>query len=346
MDKIKIGIVGLNFGKYIIEDILSGLASEYFQLAAVCDMDAPKVGAMAEKTGARAFTNLDDLLRTDLPAIGLYTGPVGRAGLIRQIIRAGKDVITTKPFELDPVAALDILHEAQSLGRIIHLNSPGPLPSDDHRQIELWREKYNLGRPVGARAATWASYRETANGAWYDDPKNCPVAPIFRLGIYMINDLVRIFGPADRVQVMQTRLFTGRPTSDNAQLGIQFKNGALASVFASFCIDDGIPYTDALELNFEKGTIQRNFGRVALGKVDKSTTLLSLVRNSGGGRPVIEHAEVQGMSGQYQWEAFARAVRSGGPLEGEISPDLVVAGLKIITAMSRSEESGRPEEVA
>lgn len=74
--------------------------------------------------------------------------------------------------------------------------------------------------PLGARADIWASYREQADGTWYDDPQKCPVAPVFLLGIYLINDLIQLFGPVRDVQVLQSRLSTGRPTADNGQLSL------------------------------------------------------------------------------------------------------------------------------
>ena len=107
MKKIKIGIVGLNFGKAIIEhQILTGPGSEYFELAAVCDIDAEKCKKMADEYSVNAYFKLDDLIAVpEIPVIGLFTGPADRAELIRKIIRAGKDVMTTKPFELDSVSA-------------------------------------------------------------------------------------------------------------------------------------------------------------------------------------------------------------------------------------------------
>ena len=90
--------------------------------------------------------------------------------MIRRIVSAGKDVITTKPFELDPRAARGALEEAAALGRVVHLNSPRPRLAADLRQILRWQQQYELGRPVAARAETWCSYREQADGSWYDDP--------------------------------------------------------------------------------------------------------------------------------------------------------------------------------
>src|SRR5262249_4882665 len=151
--------------------------------------------------GVRTYESLDEILADPvIPAVGLYTGPSRRADLLRKIIRAGKHVMTTKPFELDPHAALEVMQEARSRGCIVHLNSPAPVMPLDVSQIKQWQTEFRLGEPVACRADVWAGYREKADGSWCDDPELCPVAPIFRLGIYLINDLLEIFGPADEVQ--------------------------------------------------------------------------------------------------------------------------------------------------
>ncbi|MDR2673578.1 MAG: Gfo/Idh/MocA family oxidoreductase [Opitutaceae bacterium] len=335
---VPVGIAGLNFGRHIIDQLTAGDGAAWLRVAAVCDLDAAKAAAMAERLGGgvRAFDDLQKLIDAPgIPAIGLFTGPAGRASLIRRIIRAGKDVITTKPFETDPDAALAVLREARALGRVVHLNSPAPLPAPDIAQIERWRVEYDLGAPVGARADVWASYRETADGSWYDDPGRCPAAPIFRLGIYLVNDLVRLFGPVADAHVMQTRLFTGRPTPDNAQLSLRFENGALAGIFASFCVNDGDHYRNGLTLNFENGTLYRNLGP-ARGDAGKSE--LALVQLRDGARRVVARAEVAGGSGAYQWETFARAVRRepfAGAESSATTPEQVAAGLRVIQMMSR-----------
>lgn len=329
---LPIGIVGLNFGRHILDQLARDEVKPLLRLAAVCDMDAPKAADYAARFGVKAYTSLDDLIADPaIPAIGLYTGPVGRAALIRKIIRAGKDVITTKPFENDPEAALEVLREARSLGRVVHLNSPGPVPPDDIAKILSWVSEYKLGAPVGARADVWASYREKADGTWYDDPQKCPVPPVFRLGIYLINDLVQLFGPVRDVQILQSRLFTGRPTADNGQLSLLFENGALGNIFASFCVNDGDHYRNTLVLNFENGTIYRNAGPDRVGNKSE----LSLVMNRDGRREVVAREIVTGTSGSYDWPNFVRAVR-GEKLAQETTPEQIVAGLRIIQAMSRN----------
>ena len=250
--------------------------------------------------------------------------------------------MTTKPVEVDPDAALEVLNLAKSLGCVVHLNSPTPLPSPDIAQIQRWHEEFSLGRPVAVRADIWANYRELADGSWYDDPEKCPVAPIFRLGIYLINDLVRLIGKPETVSVMSSRLFTGRPTPDNAQLSIGFENGTLANIYASFCINDAQWWLSSLTMNYENGTVYRNVGPAKNGS-PREHPELSVVINQDG-KPVTRSAIAGASTEDYQWDAFHRAI-VGGCLVGEIAIEDIVAALRVIRAMARAEKSGRIERI-
>ena len=344
MGKLNIGIVGLNFGREIIaRELITGPAQPYFELAAVCDLVVGKADQAAKQYRVKAYYDIDSLLTDpNIPVIGLYAGPVGRAALIRRIIRAGKDVMTAKPFETDPDAALDVLIEARRLGMVVHLNSPSSLFTDDLQQIQDWRNEYNLGRPIACRADTWGSYREKPDGSWYDDPDQCPVAPIFRIGIYTINDIVRFFGEPEAVQVMHSRILTERPTPDNAQLNIRFKNGAIASVFASLCVDDREFWKASLVMNFESGTVYRNAGPVSDGA---SRSDMAVVYRVGEKEKGVERVRLEGRSGEYQWEIFHRAV-AGEKLEGEVTLEEIVAGLRVIRTMRRTQVSGKTEAIS
>jgi predicted dehydrogenase len=344
MARLRMGLVGLNFGRHIIDALTAGPAQELVELAHLCDQDSERVRAAVDRTGVRASLDLDDLLAdSSLEAVGLFTGPGGRADLIRRIIRAGKHVMTTKPFERDADAALDVLLEARRLERVVHLNSPAPLLPPDLRQVRQWQETLDLGRPIACRRDVWAGYRERPDGSWQDDPERCPVAPIFRLGIYLINDMIRLLGPVESVQVMQSRIFTGRPTADTAQLSLQFASGAIGNVFASFCVDDGQPYRNAMVLNFERGTVYQNTGPCRSDAPVRQAQM-SVVTKGHGGVSRSEQALMDEVSGQYQWDVFCRAIR-GERLEGEITPVEVVAGLRVIEAMARAARSGATERV-
>lgn len=343
-DKLDIAIVGLGFGRTIIDEVRAQPAADFFNLSAVCDLDESRLREHSRRSGVIGYRSLDELLEKDnSPVIGLFSAPHGRANLVRQIIRAGRDVLTTKPFEVDPLEAASVLEEARSLGRIIHLNSPGPAPSQDLRLIDEWRVRHDLGRPVSGSARVWVSYDENADGGWADDPKRCPAAPLFRLGIYLFNDMRHVFGPAESLQLMTSSLRTGRPTPDNAQVNIKYRNGALGQVFASFCVRDGDHYRNSMVVNFERGTIYRNAG--ALRKTaDLSKGEIVLVREGHHNvRRVVELSEITEMSGLYQWALLADAVRQRRGLS-ESSVFDIVEGIRLVRAMSKAESS--PSAVA
>lgn len=343
MTRIPIALVGLNFGRHQVDSMLTGAASKHVRLTTLCDRMHSRLEPLVQRTGLRASQDLDEVLADpSIKAIGLFTGPVGRAELIRKIIRAGKHVMTTKPFERDSEAALDVLREARELGRVVHLNSPGAELAPDLRQVRIWQEEYKLGRVIACRRSTWASYHESPDGSWYDDATQCPVAPIFRLGIYSINDMVRLLGPAERVSVLHSRLITGRTTPDNAQLGILFKSGAIVNIFASFCVNDGQFYRNDFTLNCENGTIFSNVGPLAPGSGGATMSLIT--GNRGPDRPVTATAHFDDVSGSYQWEAFAKAIH-GLPLRDEVTIDEIVSGVRVIEAMARAEQSGMVEPV-
>ncbi|CAN5820982.1 hypothetical protein BH09VER1_BH09VER1_47080 [soil metagenome] len=336
LPKVKIGLVGLNFGFHIIDEIQRKPACDLFEIAALCDQDIGRLNAAAAKADVTRYEHLEDLLADpEIEAVGLFTHPAGRIKLMRQILRSGRDIITTKPLGLDPDGMLELLSEARRLGRSVHCNSPGPLRSSELAVIESWMQKYDLGCPVGARADVWTSYREAQDGTWYDDPKMCPAAPIYRLGIYLINDLVRLWGRVQKVQVMHSRFFTGRPTTDNAQVALLFENRAVANIYASFCVNDGDHYRNSLVLNFENGTIYRNAGP-AWTLAPGVRSRLALVQSCTMGPSVVAEAFEPIQSGDYQWEYFAEAVRGSRVVE-ELTPDQMVEGIRIMKAISEAE---------
>ncbi len=347
MHKLKIGVVGLGFGQYIIEkEIMTGPGSLYFELAAVCDLDRDRLSAKAAEYGVPGYDSLDTLLSDDdIPVVGLFTGPVGRAEQIRKIISAGKDIMTTKPFELDSKKAENILQEIRDKGRIVYLNSPCASASEDFKIIAQWQEKYNLGRAVAGNHEAWYKKVEKPDGSWYDDPELCPAAPIFRLGIYGINDLVRIFGEADSVQVMESRIFTGRPTPDLAMMNIKFKDGSLVNLMDSWAPQPGRSGS-GLTIYFENGTVFRSPPNDPLSYSDNNKILLSLYTAATTGEPaetiVISN---QQLSSTYQWDVLYHAVKTGKRPNNETPDKVIVDAIKIVEAMKKASKSGRTEKV-
>lgn len=338
---VGLGILGLNFGEGIARLIQRQVPP--LQVVAVCDANEGKARSLGQELAVPAYVELEALLQDPkVEAVGLFTGPCGRAALISKILRAGKHVLTTKPFELDPAAAAAVLQEASDRGLIIHQNSPASVVTEDLSLIKSWREEYDLGRPLALQARTWASYRESANGTWYDDPVLCPVAPILRLGIYFLNDFATILGQPYRVFVQQSRIFTNRPTVDHAQISLEYTNGALASIFASFCVNDGRPYQDEVTLNFANGTIRRSIQRQNGPDMSGDFAVLELQTK---GKSLVHRCALGNYCGWYQWDGFARAVRGDRSIPRTQDAE-VLQGIQLLQAAGRSSISGSAEVVA
>lgn len=327
MNRLGLGLVGLNFGEKILErEILNGSAREFFELKAVCDVDDDKLSSVSKKYNVRSYNNIQGLLcDAEIDAVALFTGPVGRAALIERCLNYGKHVMTTKPFEQNSKLAEAVLKRAYLEKKAVFMNSPGPLWSPDIRIIKEWQKEYDLGIPVAARWETWCSYREEADGTWYDDPELCPVPPIFRLGIYAINDMIQLLGQIDSVSVMESRIFTKRPTSDIASLNLKFCSGALGNIHASFCVDDRSFYPDNLTLNFERGTVYR--------RDSSNGSFLLRVDTKNGVED--ERIATKPIGAAYQWDAFYRYI-TGGTIAEETSYEDLVHGLQVIEAMSKA----------
>lgn len=330
--RINMLLVGLNFGKWVMEnEVLGGQGKDYVNIVALCDLNKEKVDALAAQWGARAEYDLDAALRReDIEAVLLITGPVGRARLIDKCLDAGKAVLTTKPFDPSSTETLRVLSKAQALGIPVYMNSPYPTTPPEIAQIRDWVDQYRLGRPVGYRASCTCSYREKPDGSWYDDPEKCPAAPIYRLGIYLINDLCRLLPPVEEVGLLQSRLFTGRPTADNALLSLLHVGGTVGSLYCSFCVGDKQVYRNTLELNFEQGTIYKNVG--PLSDSEGEGISLRLVVPQDQGTRVIEKVVDKPPAG-YPWKLFHDAVR-GMPADDAVTPEQVAAAIAVIEKMS------------
>ncbi|AQQ70957.1 Oxidoreductase family protein, NAD-binding Rossmann fold [Limihaloglobus sulfuriphilus] len=337
MKRIKIAIVGLHYGKHIIEtQILSGKASDFFELTAVCSLEKDDVSEVAVRYGVRGFTDLDEMLREgDFECVGLFTGPAGRADQIKAIVRAGKDIITTKPFEESSSSAKKALRELVNLNKVLCTNSPYPIMPDDIKQIYAWIEKYDLGRAISAQCFTWANYREKHDGSWYDQRELCPVAPVFRIGIYALNDLIQLFGAIESVSVVESRIFTERPTPDNANMSLKFSNGLIANVLASFCIGDDSPYPDSMVLGFENGVIYRNVGPQAIWP--RKEIEMTVQAKTVSDKIVTERKTIcsEKLSGAYLWGNYYDMIKNR-----EVpSPDYVerlLGSIKVFETVNRS----------
>jgi predicted dehydrogenase len=342
MKKIGAGLVGLNFGKFILDKaIVKGDGSPYFDLVAVCDLNRERVDAISREFHCAGHYSLNDLLEDPaVEVVILMTAPLGRAELISQIIHSGRDVITTKPFETDPEAAKEVLEEARRLGRFVYLNSPCATRSSDWELIDRWRRQYKLGRPVAGHFEAWHKSVEASDGTWYDDPDSCFVAPLLRLGIYGINDLVPLFGQPEQIQILESRIFTARPTADLARVQMKFPDGCLVELLNGFTMQPGRS-EDSMILYFENGTIYRNPPLWVSNYPSGMTYLCLVTPECRDGMPVetVRLPNYQ-CSRAYQWKTFHEAIRTRKRPASETPDQVIIDGVRLLNSIKEAAISG------
>jgi hypothetical protein len=133
------------------------------------------------------------------------------------------------------------------------------------------------------------------------------------------------------VNLIGSRIRTGRPTPDNALLTLTCTSGCLASVYTSMCVDDGDRYGNSLTLNYERGTIYRNVGP-ADGPPRSEYSNLSLVMRDGEQRRLVAEKSFNEYSGVYQWQALHRAITEGESISDDYI-QRIIEGVKILEAM-------------
>ncbi len=338
---VSTAVVGVNFGARIARSLSTDIP--FAQLAGLCDLDTVKTSTLANELGVRAYRDLEDLLSDPaVEAVALFTGPSGRGRLVQRILNAGKHVMTTKPFELDVEEAEAACLTARRCGLALHMNSPAPSPAADMAAIRGWLADGSLGRPIGLQATTWSNYHEKADGCWMDDPVRCPAAPLFRLGVYFLGEFAGLLGRPVKMSVQQSRIRTGRPTADTAQMSLVYENGAMANIFASFCVGDGRPWADEVTLSYEHGRIHRWMERTGELDMSKDRAVVELHRP---GKPKVRVETAPGdFTGWYNWKGFQAAVR-GEPGSIKLDADSLVMSVRLLSALTRASQSGLVESI-
>jgi predicted dehydrogenase len=142
---LRIGVAGVTYGATVH---IPGLQSEGVEVAAVWSRRKEHVEQVADRFGiAHAFTDYDEMLRMpDLDAVSVVTPAATHYEYTVAALKAGKHVITEKPFTTDQAKAKDMWQLAQSTGLTAMLGHEFRFSSGRMRVKELIDEGY-IGKP-------------------------------------------------------------------------------------------------------------------------------------------------------------------------------------------------------
>jgi predicted dehydrogenase len=254
-DRLRIGIVGC--GDVAHRHYLPALAdvSSDVRIAAVMDPHeeaARRTAAdIAEwSAGARVYSDLATMLGDGGLDAVIDLAPAPRHGEVNQaVLDAGLHLYSEKPLASTVADADRLIETAKSTGRTF-LCAPGVAAT---RRLAWLREIVRSER-YGRATLAVAQHADPGPAAWREytgDPRpfyHEGVGPVFDHGVYRLHAMTAILGPVIRVQAMgaignPTRTVRGGPlsgqtievtTPDHVLINIEFANGALGQLLASF----------------------------------------------------------------------------------------------------------------
>jgi predicted dehydrogenase len=182
-ERLNIALIGAT-GKVAAPAHLNGLtAAPNANLYAVCDIDADKVGELAEQTGAKAFTSLDDVLADpNVDAIDLVTPPFVHAEQTVAAANAGKHVYCEKPMAHSLAQASEMVSAHQQAGTTLMIGESyvfhhpivaarGVIDNGDIGDVLHIRQTKGPWLMRGDEAKRLDGLSHEANAPWRGDPK-------------------------------------------------------------------------------------------------------------------------------------------------------------------------------
>ena len=151
-------------------------------------------------------------------------------------LRAGKDVLVTKPIATslnDAAAMIDVARDTRRILAVGHQSRRQPAV----RKLKALLSDGALGVPVMIEGNTSSpTGLERDHGSWRESPVDCPGGPLLQLGIHYIDNFQYLLGNVETVFGWQRRVRGGAGAVDTTHTLFGFrdrKTGALASSYAT-----------------------------------------------------------------------------------------------------------------
>jgi UDP-N-acetyl-2-amino-2-deoxyglucuronate dehydrogenase len=236
----RLGIVG--GGSISRSHLEAALQIDRLEVTAVQSRNPSKARELAARCGARAFTDLDELLATplDLIAIGSPSGLHAAQGIAAS--RRGIHVLTEKPIDVTVERADALIRECDRAGVKLGVFFQDRVSPDCRRLKRCWTravwESLCWSRPTsdgtGIRPITAS---QTGVGTWALDGGGA----VMNQGIHTIDLVLWLLGPVRRVYARTGTLLHRIETEDAAVAVLEFESGAIGTFEASTCAYPGQP---------------------------------------------------------------------------------------------------------
>jgi predicted dehydrogenase len=298
------------------------------EVVAIADPRVSKAEQLAASAGARACTDLDEVLALEPDIVSVCTPPASHADLTIRALEAGRHVLCEKPVALTVRDAERIRHAAEGSDRvamIAHVSRFEP----DHRSAKELVDAGAIGEVAMMVHSMTTSLPGWSEGGWLARPEESG-GPLLDLSVHSFDYLAWVIGsPAVRVHAVAADSSAGPATYTLAT--VRYANGALGQVEASWAHPVARGFKAMVEILGTEGRISWDYDTINGGAIhlaDGGVTWLDPLGERGYSREV---------------EAFVHAVRTGGPSPVPVC-DGVVATRTALAAL-HSVRTGEPVDV-
>ncbi|MCI2049575.1 MAG: Gfo/Idh/MocA family oxidoreductase [Lachnospiraceae bacterium] len=260
MEKVKVGIIGCG----AISDVYMTNITRHcgnLELAAVANRSADKAKAAAEKFHIPVACSTEELLGMEEIRIVLdLTVPAAHYGVNRQILEAGKNLYSEKPFAIRTEEANELIGLAAAKG-LMAAGAPDTFLGAGAQTARALLDAGRIGKPFGFTANMTCPGHEL----WHPNPGfyyQKGGGPMFDMGPYYMTTLVCLLGPVKRISAFLTsgwpvRNILGKMTETEVPTHytgtMEFANGAVGTVTMSF--DTWYSSLPRLEIYGTEGTL-------------------------------------------------------------------------------------------
>lgn len=300
MEKIKVGVIGCgSIAKY--RHLPEYAANPNVEIVAVCDVLEERAKVTAEKYGAQAFTDYNQLLNTvDTDVISVCLPNYLHAPVSIAALHAGNHVLCEKPMATSHEEALAMIKAAKENSKILmighnqrfvasHQKVKKMLENGEFGKVYSFRTTFGHGGPEG-----WSI---DGRESWFFDKERAFIGALGDLGVHKA-DLIRyLLGEVKEVGAfVETSAKKDTDVDDNAVCILKLENGTIGTLTASWSYVAGgdnstVIYTENAVVRLEDDPthsliIHYKNGEIARYQLDKIQT------NEEGGQTtslVIDH---------------------------------------------------------
>ena len=254
MTTIGIGIVGLG-GISQAHRVGYNRVPDLAQIVAVCDRDAALAASVAEEIGARAYTDLQDLL-TDpaVAAVDLTLPHDVHYAAASAALASGRHVLIEKPLAVDTVQCASLIALAAEQGLTLGVAENTRFVAA-YQRVKQAIDDGLIGEPRLARTFIYGSEvrRLSDPTLWKGRSKGSGGGTIIDSGPHSFYLLRWLLGEFETVQALSHKLVAASEVEDHAIVAGRLSSGALYSTEYTFTAE--IPWGERLEVYGSKGSL-------------------------------------------------------------------------------------------